>query len=270
MTLIEQAIEHVITIARNEIGYLEKASNASLDSDTANAGKNNYTKYARDLDELNVYNGDKNGYYWCTIFVFWCFYKAFGLEKAFAITNQIKGGYGASCTHCVSRYKSMGRFYKTPKVGDQIFFTENGGEDYFHTGLVSRVTSDRVYTIEGNTSTASGVIDNGGGVAEKSYSLNYRMIGGYGRPDYSVITEQNILEEDENMTVERFKELWAEMRTELQDNDAANWSKNARDWAVTSGLIAGDGDANFMWHDLLTREQMVTILYRFAQMMGKA
>lgn len=41
----EAAIDAVIRIAQGEVGYLEKASAADLDSKTANAGINNYTKY---------------------------------------------------------------------------------------------------------------------------------------------------------------------------------------------------------------------------------
>jgi hypothetical protein len=80
--------------------------------------------------------------------------------------------------------------------------------------------------------------------------------------------------EDNDMDVKRFQELWLEMRNELKDNDSAAWSKDAREWSVNSGLIQGggndaDGLPNYMWEDVLTREQMVTVLYRFAQMMGK-
>lgn len=41
----ETAIDAVIRIAQGEVGYLEKDSAADLDSKTANAGINNYTKY---------------------------------------------------------------------------------------------------------------------------------------------------------------------------------------------------------------------------------
>jgi hypothetical protein len=52
------AIERLIATAKAEEGYLEKATNAQLDSKTANAGSNNWTKYARDLDNIgNIYNG---------------------------------------------------------------------------------------------------------------------------------------------------------------------------------------------------------------------
>jgi hypothetical protein len=83
-----------------------------------------------------------------------------------------------------------------------------------------------------------------------------------------------IVEEEEDMDATKFKELWLEMRKELQDNDAGQWSETARAWAVNTGLINGNGttvngEPNCMWADFLTREQFVTVLYRFAQMMGK-
>ena len=48
------AVERLIRTARNEIGYLEKATNSQLDNKTANAGFNDWNKYARDLDKTNI------------------------------------------------------------------------------------------------------------------------------------------------------------------------------------------------------------------------
>ena len=81
-------------------------------------------------------------------------------------------------------------------------------------------------------------------------------------------------EEDEDMDNARFKELFNDMRSEWQDNDCGSWSQEARDWATSTGLIAGggkmpDGTPNYMWADMLTREQAAALFYRFAQMMGK-
>ncbi|MEJ1494826.1 hypothetical protein, partial [Escherichia coli] len=73
---MDKAIEKVILIAKNEIGYLEKKNNSQLDSKTANAGSNNYTKYWRDIKPS--YQGQP----WCAAFVSWCFMEAFGQEKA--------------------------------------------------------------------------------------------------------------------------------------------------------------------------------------------
>lgn len=78
--------------------------------------------------------------------------------------------------------------------------------------------------------------------------------------------------EDDDMDVDRFKELFREMRKELQDNDGGAYSAEAREWAVNNGLVAGGSSEEFngMWEDFLTREQFVTVLFRFAQMMGMA
>ena len=46
----------VIQIALAEVGYQEKETNAELDHRTRNAGDENFTKYARDLDAINWLN----------------------------------------------------------------------------------------------------------------------------------------------------------------------------------------------------------------------
>ena len=182
---MSSAIERVIATAKAEVGYLEKASNSQLDDKTTNVGNKNWTKYARDLDNLgNFYNGRKNGYSWCDVFVDWCFVKTFGAESAMSMLFQSKKSGGAGCDQSMSYYRNAGRFYSNPQPGDQIFFGTLA--DSTHTGLVYKVDSNRVYTIEGNTSSTSGVIANGGGVFEKSYPLTYTKIVGYGRPKYDV------------------------------------------------------------------------------------
>ena len=79
--------------------------------------------------------------------------------------------------------------------------------------------------------------------------------------------------QEEAMDNAKFKEFWDEMRKGLQDNDAGTWSAEARQWAIGNGLIAGsgqtaDGQPTYMWGDLLTREQAVTLFHRFAKLMG--
>lgn len=91
----------------------------------------------------------------------------------------------------------------------------------------------------------------------------------------AIMNTTEIYETDgDDMDVTRFRELWLEMRKELQDNDSSGYSNEARIWAESTGLIKGseimpDGKPNGMWEDVLTREQFVTVLYRFAQMIGK-
>ena len=177
--------QKVIDIALAEVGYLEKASNSDLDSKTGNAGNNNYTKYSRDLAAVSFYNGRKQGVAWCDVFVDWCFYKAFGKAATLAITFQPTNNsvnYGAGCKYSRNYYKNKGRLFDDPEPGDQIFFYSKDKKSISHTGLVYKVDSSKVYTVEGNTSGASGVISNGGGVCKKSYALNYGRLAGFGRP----------------------------------------------------------------------------------------
>ena len=176
----------VVEIALGEVGYLEKKSNSQLDSQTGNAGYNNYTKYARDLDNISsFYNGKKNGFEWCDMFVDWVFVKAFGVEKAKELLCQPDNSCGAGCYYSAQYYKKKGQFYtQNPKPGDQIFFWNSKKSDVGHTGLVYDVDRNYVYTVEGNTSSTSGVVANGGGVFCKKYSLSYARIYGYGRPKY--------------------------------------------------------------------------------------
>lgn len=164
----------VLEIALNEVGYKGKKSNSQLDSKTANqSGK--YNKYARDLDNISgFYNGKKNGYDWCDIFVDWCFVKAYGVDKALELLCQPKKSTGAGCSFSMNFYKKKGQFYKTPEIGDQIFFAN--GDDVYHTGLVYKVENGRVYTIEGNSGNSE--------VAKWDYPIGADYIAGYGRPAY--------------------------------------------------------------------------------------
>lgn len=268
------AIQRVLTTARSEIGYLEKATNAFLEDKTANAGYNNWNKFAAFLDDLDVvYNFPKNGYAWCDIFVDYCFIYTFGLTLGMAMLFQPEKGAGAGCTYSMGYYKKAGRFYTEPQPGDQIFFSEDGGASSYHTGLVEKVESGRVYTIEGNTSSAAGVVANGGAVRDKSYSISYNKIAGYGRPDWTLVKEVDAMEITQDKFNEMFKVAMAAYRAELQDNDCGNYSAEGRQYVVDKGLIVGstplaDGSPNYMWQDFLTREQFATVLYRHDKALG--
>lgn len=169
-----EATEKVIKIAKNEIGYLEKKSNSQLDSKTANAGSNNYTKYWRDVK--SSYQGQP----WCAAFVSWCFMKAFGLNKAKKLLKHWPYVYCPTLGQLFTKNAN-------PKVGDIVIFYHGG--TFTHTGIVTAVNGDRFYTIEGNTSGASGIIANGGGVCAKSY-LNSQMPGTkFCTPDWSVVSD---------------------------------------------------------------------------------
>lgn len=182
-TTMDKAIEKVILIAKNEEGYLEKKSNSQLDSKTANAGSANYTKYWRDIKP------DYQGQPWCAAFVSWCFMKAFGQEKAKKLLKHWPYVYCPTLGNLFARNAN-------PKIGDIVIFYRNG--TFTHTGIVTAVIGDRFYTIEGNTSGASGIIANGGGVCAKSY-LNSQMPGTkFCTPDYSIASDTSVPAKSEN------------------------------------------------------------------------
>lgn len=168
----------LIEIAIAELGYCEKASNSQLDDKTANAGSNNWTKYARDLHNAGYYQANKNGYAWCDMFVDWCFYKLAGGKTKGEYLECQTGLYGAGCGWSAQCYRNAGRFDKTPKPGDQIFFGKSGSEE--HTGIVEKVDGSKVYTIEGNSSNK---------VQRCSYALTNSRIVGYGHPRFDAEDE---------------------------------------------------------------------------------
>ena len=174
------AIEKLLEVATKEVGYLEKKNGNSLNDKTANAGSANYTKYGYDMHKLYPTTMDYPAP-WCDCFVDWCFVKAFGKDIAVKMLHK----FDDYTVNSAGYYKNNKEWYKTPKVGDQIFFTDSGG-GICHTGIVYAVDSSYVYTIEGNTSSSSGVVANGGCVAKKKYALTYNRIAGYGRPNYSL------------------------------------------------------------------------------------
>ena len=80
--------------------------------------------------------------------------------------------------------------------------------------------------------------------------------------------------DNEDMDQEKFNQMFAtamqQYRKELRDNDCGDWSQKARQFAVDNKIFAGsgttpEGEPNYMWEDLLTREQAAQLLYAFAQ-----
>lgn len=241
--------KQMLAVANNEVGYLEKASNANLDSKTANAGSNNYTKYGA------WYGMNGPSAYWCHMFVSWC---AAQSGNANIVPKT------ASCYNGRDWFKARGRFHLrqgyTPKPGDIVYYSTaqypaGGG----HVGIVEKVVGNTVYTIEGNTSGASGVVSNGGGVAKKSYSLSYSKIYGYGSPDY---------EEEDDMTEAQVKAIAKQVAQEVYDanstkyktiDDVPVYYKDAVQKLIDMGVLKGTGNGLEL---SVNMSRLITILDR--------
>lgn len=180
---VEEAWEpvgRILAFAKNEVGYLEKKTNKDLTSKTVNAGKANYTKFGSWIGA--------NGDYWCASFISWLFCQAFGDKLG---SKLLCGAYSAACETIRRNFikkKQYHTFLTGAKPGDVIFFKGSRHSGANHIGLIIKVADGKIYTIEGNTSGASGVVDNGGGVARKTYKTIETKILGYGRPDYSIVS----------------------------------------------------------------------------------
>ena len=180
-------VSKLLEIARAELGYKEKETNSQLDDKTANAGDGNWTKYARDLHSAGYYQAAKNGYAWCDMFVDWCFWKLGGSKEKGEWLECQTGLYGAGCEWSSDCYRRAGRFDKSPRPGDQIFFGKTDAEE--HTGIVEKIEDGKVHTIEGNASNMC---------KRCTYSLTSSRIVGYGHPRFDA--EPEVEEEDEPIT----------------------------------------------------------------------
>ena len=153
--------DEIVDIALKEVGYIEKESDKDLDSKTLNTGTKDYTKYGK-------WYGSNPGP-WCAKFVCWVYYKA-------GCLNLIK--QKAGCSTMLSFFKQNKEFqnrgYK-PEKADIIFINWDSKTSPDHVGIVKKVDSNRVYTIEGNR---------GNKVAEASYLLTDTRIIGYGIPKF--------------------------------------------------------------------------------------
>lgn len=181
--------DNVISLAKNYIGYLGKYSNKDLYSFKANAnGK--YNMFAYELDALgDWYNGKKNGYDWCDVFVDWLMYKSFGEDIALKVLYQPHKSLGAGVKYSAQYYKDNKAFFDKPKPGDQIFFGDKKSGTWYHTGIVTEVTSTYVNTVEGNASAKFDGKKYASAVAAFRYPLTYSTIIGYGRPNYAVVKD---------------------------------------------------------------------------------
>lgn len=211
---MQNTVKKLINQACAWTGYLEKASNKELDCFKANAGSNNYTCFARDYKVHT--GGNYQGQPWCAMFVSEVFVQAFGLETA---KKLLGGSLYHNCQTGVNQFKKASRWSLKPEPGAVVFFTN--GQRAYHTGIVTEVTASKIKTIEGNTSGASGVIPNGGGVCRKTYAKNYSKILGYGLPDWSLVYKSGWHQEEGG---------WRFYLGNTGEPVRNNWYKDGDDW----------------------------------------
>ena len=142
----------MVTWTKSQVGYKETGTNIN--------------KYAADMDKNypDFFNGKKQGQQWCAVFVCDGFCRNYGEANALKMLHLPKKNSAAGCKYAVRYYKAAKAWYKSPKVGDQIFFGKSGKEK--HTGFVIEVSKTTVTTIEGNKSNA---------VKKNSHDLTHKV-----------------------------------------------------------------------------------------------
>lgn len=252
------AIERLTSRFKSWTGYCEKKSREYLDDFTRNAGSGNYTCFGRDFTKLVNDGYDWNGEPWCDEYVDMNFVYEFGEDTA----RKLLGGFNAYTPASAQYFKNMGRWHTSnPREGDVIFFKNSSG--ICHTGYVTGCDGIYVYTNEGNTSSGSTLVANGGCVANKSYSLSYSRIAGYGRPDYSIVEEDTLMSreyEELKNTITTQQETINRILAVLEstfiynwvDDNMPDWAKDAVTAAIKSGGVEGNekGELNLSYKDL--------------------
>ncbi|MBR5774583.1 MAG: discoidin domain-containing protein, partial [Clostridia bacterium] len=198
ITLTGDKRNDVIAVALSQMGYQEGSSSSNLSG--MNGGSSNYTEFM-----THVYANQSLE--WCAAFCSWSLYQAQATNHTgynyYYRANQGKSGYHwceISCPYWKQALQFDGLYknsaYKggsyIPKTGDLIFFTS--GTTVGHIGLVVYSDGTYVYTIEGNTSSGTGVESNGGGAYFKKYELTHSRIDGYGALDYPSSSTGNLID----------------------------------------------------------------------------
>lgn len=222
----------VIAFAKSQIGYHEKASNTALDDFLANAGSNNWNKYARDLDAISgFYNGPKNigpQGHWCDIFVDFCFVHCYGVTIGMQLLCQPWGSAGAGCQYSAAYYEQQGRFFcSDPQAGDQIFFDYGSGIN--HTGIVVDVNRYAIITVEGNSDDQ---------VQQCSYPHSANYIAGFGRPNWAMGGEPEPFPDEPDEPEPEICEVTVQLPV-IRYGDESVWVKIMQALLISKGFSCG-------------------------------
>ena len=270
MTSEQKAARAFIEKWKSFVGYHEKATNAQLESFTANSGSNNWNMFAAFIDSLrdkglNFYNGRKNigplGE-WCDssydAVMIW-FVQSLGFDEieaakiAMQMLYQPENSCGAGCEFSANYYRAAGAWREAPEVGHQIFFGKKHDES--HTGAVTGWDETYVYTIEGNANNQ---------VEERKYRRDDPKIVGYGRPKWEIVAYKFADPEPVPEPVPPYP------KQPFVDVPADAWYAADVQWAYENGITYGVDATHFKPDEPCTRAQVVTFIRRAVGMLQEA
>ena len=134
----------VVQEALKWVGYLEKKSNAKLESFTNNAGTNNYNIFAK---HAAVETGAKgiyvNGVAWCDIFVDDMLIRALGVQRTKELIKDWSAYTPTSSNYLSAAGAKKISNFADAKYGDIIFFKNSSG-GICHVGIVITGAEDEI------------------------------------------------------------------------------------------------------------------------------
>ncbi len=204
-------ITDLMAVAFSQLGYMESDSVDDMSGTTG--GRNNFTEFNYNMGDFGVGYGTGN-YDWCASFVSYCLLQSHSTTQNSMndwcrkhVADENSPNYDpeyskyiwreVGCQRWADNLASAGYYRASaanageyqPKTGDLIFFRWSPEKQIGHIGIVVYSDSERVYTVEGNTSGGTTMVSNGGGVYFKSYALDYSCIDGYGEMPYAANDE---------------------------------------------------------------------------------
>lgn len=84
-----------------------------------------------------------------------------------------------------------------------------------------------------------------------------------------ILANKNSGEDEEEVTQEQFNEMMNVYLAQLAKENASGWSKSARQWAESNGIIKGDEKGNKMYKKFVTREELASIAERIVNLAKK-
>lgn len=224
----DTAKRKLVDWCRSQVGYHEAIDGSN--------------KYADGEWDVKLYGFAASNVPWCDVFVDAAFIACFGFDKATEMTYQKPSGF-AACKLSADAYKRNGAFFKTPEVGDQIFFYYGG--DINHTGIVVGVDGETITCVEGNYSD---------GVGLTKYNVNNDIIAGYGRPNWNVVadeepaTSQDTIEDVPQFDIVHPEHSRTFMHLEYGDGiqnplpQVKAWQNLLLCWGYDLGVYGADGE----------------------------
>lgn len=164
-------VDHVLDLARRQIGYTETG--------------NNHTKYSAYFDDpkgaWQWFCTKAQGCEWCSIFICWlfCQNEIMGPKKArvFLGCPEPDMNFAKVVKYLYKYMDKKGYKVTTPKSGDIIFFKNSKGIS--HVGIIEKVDDKNIISIEGNKSNS---------VKRVTHKKGASTIYGYMRPKYEAET----------------------------------------------------------------------------------